>query len=78
MQTVPPSSFFKVQVTSLDNQKTFTVKAIGIPCISDDVVDLKTKEIAECLGLEKGDIYRANGPVDLLIDILKSRQHAHR
>ena len=42
---------FKVQVTSLDNQETFTVEAIGVPCISDDVVDVKTKEIAECLGL---------------------------
>ena len=64
---------FKVQVTSLDNQKTFTVKAIGIPCISDDVVDIKTREIAECLGRKKGDIYRGKGPVDLLIGI----NHAH-
>ena len=66
---------FKVQVTSLDNQKTFTVKAIGIPCISDDVVDVKTKEIAECLGLKKGEIYRGKGQVDLLIGINHARMH---
>ena len=66
---------FKVPVTSLDNQKTFTVKAIGIPCISDDVVDVKTREIAECLGLKKGDICRGKGPVDLLIGINHARMH---
>ena len=66
---------FKVQVTSLVNQKTFTVKAIGIPCISDDVVDVKTREIAECLCLKKGDIYRGKGPVDLLIGINHARMH---
>ena len=35
---------FKVQVTSLDNQKTFTVKAICISCISDDVLNVKKKK----------------------------------
>ena len=44
---------FNVQVTSLDNKKTFPVKAIGIPCISDDIVDIKTKDIIEGLGLKK-------------------------
>ena len=53
--------------------KKFTVKAIGIPCISDNVVDVKTREIAECLGLKKGDIYRGKGPVDLLIGINHAR-----
>ena len=56
---------FKVQVTSLNKQKTFIVKAIGISCISDDVVDVKTKDIAESLGLTKEDIYHCKGPVDL-------------
>ena len=37
---------FKVKVTSLDDQKTFTVQAIGIPCISDDVVDIRTRDIS--------------------------------
>ena len=66
---------FNIQVTSLDNQKTFTVKAIGIPRISDDVVEVKTKEITECLGLKKGNLYRGKGPVDLLICINHARIH---
>lgn len=66
---------FKVQVTSLDNQKTFTVKAIGIPCISGDVVDVKTKEIAECLSLKKEDINSGKGPVNRLIGINQAHMH---
>ena len=60
---------FKVQVTSLDDQKTFTVQAIGIPCISDNVVDIKTRDITKRSNLKKEDIYRGKGPVDLLIGI---------
>lgn len=67
------TNVFKVQVISLDNQKTFTIRAIGIPCISDDVADVKTKDIAESLGLKKEDIYRGRGPVDLLIGIDHAR-----
>ncbi|XP_068711858.1 uncharacterized protein [Montipora foliosa] len=66
---------FKVKVTSLDDQKTFTVQAIGIPCISDDVVDIKTRDIAELLNLKKEDLYRGKGPVDLLIGIDHARMH---
>ncbi|XP_068690776.1 uncharacterized protein [Montipora foliosa] len=65
---------FKVQVTSLGDQRTFTVQAIGIPCISDDIVDIKTRDIAERLNLKK-DLYRGKGPVDLLIGIDHARMH---
>ncbi|XP_015747436.1 PREDICTED: uncharacterized protein LOC107327200 [Acropora digitifera] len=66
---------FKLQVTSLDDQKMFTVQAIGIPCISDDVVDIKTRDIAERLNLKKEDLYRGKGQVDLLIGIDHARMH---
>ena len=66
---------FNVQVTSLDNKKTFPVKAIGIPCISDDIVDIKIKDIIEGLGLEKENIYRGKGPIYLLIGIDHARMH---
>ena len=64
---------FKVQVTPLDSKKAFLVKAIGIPCISDDVVDIKTRDIAESLGLKTERFYRGKGSIDLLIGI----DHAH-
>ena len=66
---------FNVQVTSLDNKKTFPVKAIGIPCISYDIVDIKTKDIIEGLCLKKENIYRGKGPIDLLIGIYHARMH---
>ena len=66
---------YKVQVTSLENRKTFSIKAIGIPCISDDIVDVKTKDIAEVLSLKKDSVYRGKGPVDLLIGIDHTRMH---
>ena len=47
---------YKVQVTSLENRKTFSIKGIGIPCISDDIVDIKTKDIAEVLSLKKDNV----------------------
>ena len=49
---------FNVGVTSLENKKIFPVKAIGIPCISDNIVDIKTKDTIEGLGLKKENIYR--------------------
>jgi len=66
---------FNVQVTSLDSKKTFPVKAIGIPCISNDIVDIKTKDIIEGLGLKKENIYRGKGPIDLLIGIDHALMH---
>jgi len=64
---------FKIQVNPLDSKKTFLVKAIGIPCISDDVVDIRTKAIAGNLGLKNERFYRDKGLIDLLIGI----DHAH-
>ena len=65
---------FKVQVTSLDDRKTFTVQAIGIPCISDNVVDIKTR-YRQRLNRKKEDLYRGKGPVDLLIGIDHTRMY---
>ena len=66
---------YRVQVTSLENRKTFSIKAIGIPCISEDIVEVKTKDIAEMLSLRKESVYRGKGPVDLLIGIDHARMH---
>ncbi|CAB3979157.1 hypothetical protein AWC38_SpisGene18824 [Paramuricea clavata] len=59
---------YKVQVSPPDSNKRFVIKAVGIPTISDDIAEMKTKEIAKQLGL-KDKIYRGKGPVDILIGI---------
>ena len=66
---------FKVHVTSLDNDRKFLIKAIGIPTISDDIVPIKTKEIGGHLGLTKEKLHRGRGPVDLLIGIDNAHMH---
>ena len=66
---------YKVKVTLLENQKTFSIKAISIPCISDDIVDVKTKDIAEVLSLRKDNVYLGKGPVDLLTGIDHPEMH---
>ena len=63
---------YKVQVTSLENQRTFSLKEIGI---SDDILEVKTKDITEVLSLNKEYIYCGKGPVDLLIGIDHARMH---
>ena len=57
----------------LGSKKAFLVKVIGIPRISDDVVDIKARDIAESLGLETERFHRGKRSVDLLIGI----DHAH-
>ena len=40
---------YKVPVTALDTRKTYSVTAVGIACISDDVTEIKIDEIANSL-----------------------------
>lgn len=66
---------YKGQVTLLENRKTFSLKVIGIPCISDDVVKVKARDIAEALCLKKEHVYRGKGSVNLLIGIDNACMH---
>ena len=43
---------YRVPVSSPDNTKMFSIKAIGIPCISEEVSAVQLKLIAKLLGLE--------------------------
>ena len=65
---------YKVQVSRLDSNKRFVIKANGIPTISDDIAGIKTKEIVKQLGL-KDKIHRGKGPVDILIGIDHPSMH---
>ena len=66
---------YKVPVSSPDSTKMFSIKAISIPCISEDVSAVQLKPIAKLLGLENERIRRGNGPVDLLIGIDHAQMH---
>ena len=66
---------FKVQLTSLVNGRSFVVKAIGIPRISDDIAGISKEDAAKLSLLTKEKIYRGSGPVDLLIGIDHAQMH---
>ena len=66
---------YKVPVSSIDNTEMFSIKAIGIPRISEEVSAVQLRPIAKLLGLESERIRRGNGPVDLLIGIDHAQMH---
>ena len=62
-----------VQHTSIDDNKRFNVKAIGIPSISDEITTVNTSHLPELLGSPDAKIHRRKEHVDLLIGI----DHVH-
>ena len=64
---------YKVPITAIDNQRRHSVRAIGIPCISDEIASIHTARVIERFGLSNEKVWRGKGPVDLLIGI----DHAH-
>jgi hypothetical protein len=66
---------YRVPVSGIGDTKKYTVTAIGIPCISEDVKGIHTSKIAEKLGLPKDQVRRGKGQVDLLIGIDHAYMH---
>jgi hypothetical protein len=60
-------------MTGFDDRKKYTIKAIGISCISEEVKGVRSSMLAEQFNLPKREIRRGRGQVDLLIGI----DHAH-
>ena len=66
---------FKVRVTSLENKRSFVIKAVGIQQISNNIAGITKEDVAELTGLTGAKIYRGTGTVDLLIGIDHARMH---
>ena len=49
---------YNVQLTCIDNDKRFTVKAIGIHCVSDEFPAVKTSHLPEVLGVPNSRFLR--------------------
>ena len=62
---------YKVSVTGMN--KKYVVRAIGIPCISEEIKGVRSSALAEQFNLPREKIRRGNGHVDLLVGI----DHAH-
>ena len=64
---------YRVPVSGIDDSKKHSVRAIGIPYISEGAESISTNIITEQLGIPRNEIRRGKGQVDLLIGI----DHAH-
>ena len=66
---------YRVSVSSADDYKKYSITAIGIPNISDDVAPAPITQITELLGLSSEKIRRGKGPIDILIGIDHANMH---
>lgn len=64
---------YRVPVESLDDGRRYSIKAIGIPSINEEVTAVQMSQITELLGLKNEKLRRGEGQVDLLIGI----DHVH-
>ena len=69
------TKFYKVHVSSPDNTETFSIEAIGIQPMREEVSAVQFKPIGKLLGLENQRIRRVKGPIDLLIGIDDAQMH---
>ena len=69
------TKMFRVRVRSLENKVSYSVTAVGIPCISSNISKIKVHEVVKLLGLGEKNIKRGDGPVDMLIGIDHPRLH---
>ena len=63
------TKLFCIRVRSLERNSVHTVMAVGIPCISEDINEIKLRDIAKRLGLSKAKLHRGSSPVDILVGI---------
>ena len=63
------TKLFCIRVRSLERNSVHTVMAVGIPCISEDINEIKLRDVAKWLGLSKATLHRGSDPVDILVRI---------
>ena len=66
---------FKVPITSLHTCKTYSVTAVGMSCTSDDITDIKSKNLLGRFRLKRSEIHRGKEAIDLLIGIDHTFMH---
>ena len=63
------TKLFRTHVRSLERNIVHTVMAVGIPCISEDISEIKLRDVAKRLGLSKENLRCGVSPVDILVGI---------
>ncbi len=68
-EEVLATKVYQVPITSLESGAKFTVKAVGIPHISDEISKIDLGYMTERIGIPEMKIYRECGATDMLIGI---------
>ena len=66
---------YRVTVQSLEDHSYYTIQAVGIPSLCDEISFVKSGELTKWFGLSRGKIQRRTGDTDLLIGIDQARLH---
>ena len=74
-EEVLATKVYQVPITSLESGAKFTVKAVGIPQISDSIPQIDVGNMAKEIGITETKIYRESGPIDILIGIDHAYMH---
>ena len=74
-EEVLATKLYQVPITSLESGAKFTVKAVEIPHISDDISNINIGEMAKEIAIPEVKIYRECGPIDMLIGIDHAYMH---
>ena len=69
------TKMYQVRMGSLENRSVYTIQAIGIPWISDEIPEVRLDDIARQFGLNKAHLHRGFGTADLLIGIDQAKFH---
>ena len=70
------TKLFRVRIRSLVSRNVIhTVTAVGIPCISSDITEIKLSHVAGIFGLREEEIRLKIGPIDLLVGIEHPKLH---
>ena len=69
------TKMYEVMIRSKENNSLFSVNAIGIPCISDEVTEVEVEASKSYIGLAKNMLSRGSGKLDVLIGIDHANMH---
>ena len=74
-EEVVQTKMYVVKVAGMDETKKHTIKAVGIPCISEEVKGVRLNELAQQFDLPREKIRRGRGQVDVLVGIDHAYMH---
>ena len=69
------TKMYEVPIKSKENNCLFSVNAIGIPCISDEIKEVEVEAIERHIRLKKNVLSHGSGNVDVLIGIDHASMH---